>query len=162
MKHLLNFYLICISPTFSIQHSLLYMHHLLYWLKNFNQQQIPFAFYSSNVFMSTQQLLAFTISHLYWLIPQRFCPVHYRRGHRRKMIYSSILLKCFTAGLGLKWRDTSILTAWSSLLGSQSEPIRLLCFPSAPPVHASRKTKSGGVVMPISMKWGWGGGAGLV
>lgn len=34
----------------------------------------------------------------------------------------------------------------------QTEPIQLLCFPSAPPVYASRK--SGGVVMPISMRGG--------
>ncbi len=44
-----------------------------------------------------------------------------------------------------------------SLLISQTEPIRLLCFPSAPPVHASRKSESGGVVMPISMRGGGGG-----
>lgn len=41
------------------------------------------------------------------------------------------------------------------LLVSQTEPIRLLrCFSSAPPVHASRKSESGGVVMPISMRGG--------
>lgn len=42
----------------------------------------------------------------------------------------------------------------------QTEAIRLLCFLSAPPVHASRKSESGGVVMPISMRGG-GGGVGV-
>lgn len=42
-----------------------------------------------------------------------------------------------------------------SVFVSQTESVRLLCFPSAPPVHASRKSESGGVVMPISMKRGW-------
>ncbi|KAK2895269.1 hypothetical protein Q8A73_014757 [Channa argus] len=41
-----------------------------------------------------------------------------------------------------------------SVLISQAEALRLCCFPSAPHVHASRKSESGGVVMPITMKWG--------
>lgn len=52
----------------------------------------------------------------------------------------------------------SILTAQPSLCSS----VRLnlygcSAFPSAPPVHASRKSESGGVVMPISMRGGGGG-----
>lgn len=52
--------------------------------------------------------------------------------------------------------EMSIPDSMVLLSARQTEPIQLLCFPSAPPVHVSSKREAGGVVMPISMRGGGG------